>query len=201
MEWLVATGSGQATLLALGLVAGLVALGAIRGSQVLFGPVGVLFGGAYLALGAEGARLRGRPRRLLRLMEVASVVLFLTGAISVMAAALAPPRLGHVIFGATWDTTRQVIVPVGISLLGNCVAAGGLVGLRALAAARASLRARLLGLPIAVLGPVVGGFWGARGFAIGLAVSSWAAAAIWWKQFVGALAADVEVDPVSPFLA
>jgi O-antigen/teichoic acid export membrane protein len=200
LEYAVATGSSQATVLALGAIAGLAALGAIRGTQVFFGPIGVLFGGAYLTFGAEGARLRADPERLNRLMLVCSGALFVVCATSLAIGIVLPRHVGRSLFGDTWDTTRQVLIPVGIAFLGNCVAAGGVVGLRALAAARASLRARLLGLPVAVVAPVVGALWGAHGFAIGLAIATWSAAAIWWRQFVRALAEDLPPAAVIPDL-
>ena len=201
LEYTVATGSSQATVLALGAIAGLAALGAIRGTQVFFGPIGVLFGGAYLTFGAEGARLRAHPERLNRLMLACSGALFVVCAASLAVGIALPRQIGRSLFGDTWDTARQVLIPVGIAFLGNCVAAGGVVGLRALAAARASLRARLLGLPVAVAAPVIGALWGAHGFAIGLAIASWAAAAIWWRQFVRALAEDLPPADVVPDLA
>ena len=123
-------------------------------------------------------------------MAIASAVLLIVGAMFVAGGVLVPRSIGRSLFGVTWDTTHQVIILAGIAVLGNCIAAGALVGLRALAAARASLRARLYGLPFAVVGPVVGAFWGARGFAVGMVVSSWAGALIWWQQFLRALTED-----------
>ena len=54
---------------------------------------------------------------------------------------------------------------------------------------------------MAVAAPVIGALWGAHGFAIGLAIASWAAAAIWWRQFVRALAEDLPPADVVPDLA
>jgi len=186
-EFVVATGSSQLTLIALGAIAGLAALGSIRGAMVFFGPIVVLFGGAYLALGAEGARLAAEPHRLRRLMAYSSVLLFIVALVSLLVGAALPAHIGRIFFGATWSPAQHVLVPVGLSVLGNCVAAGAIVGLRALAAAQASLRGRLIAAPVAVVAPLVGAASGSRGFAMGMAVASWVGALIWWRQFSRAL--------------
>lgn len=188
MEFLTATGAAQATLLGLGTIAGLAALGAVRGAQVFFGPINVLFGGIYLALAAEGRRLRAEPRQLRRVMATASAALIVAGAAWLLVGTAMPISVGRYFFGDTWGPSRQILVPVGLAVLGGGAAAGGIAGLRALAAARASLRARLLGLPVALAVPLVGAVGGARGFALGLAVATWAGAVIWWWQFDRTLA-------------
>lgn len=195
-EFVVASGASQATLVGLGAVAGLAALGAIRGGQIFFGPIAILFSGAYLALGAEGVRLRADPQRLRRIMFKASLVLMVVGAIWLTVGVAVPAGVGRRLFGDTWGTARGVIVPLGACLIGGCAAAGAIVGLRALAAARASLRARLLGLPFVVVCPLVGAVGGARGFATGMALGAWVGAGIWWRQFANALRDRSRASPV-----
>jgi len=190
-EYVAAAGASQLGLLGLGMIAGLAALGAIRGAQVYFGPIAVLFGGIYLALAAEGARLRSEPIKLRRLMAAASVILGLLGVGWVMLGAALPAAVGRRIFGDTWVTARAVLVPMGISLLGGCAASGAIVGLRALAAARESLRARLTCLPIVIVVPLFGALAGAHGFAVGMAIATWAGAGVWWRQFNLALQRSV----------
>ena len=191
-DFAIATGYSQVTLLALGAVAGLAALGAIRGALVFFGPIVVLFGGTYLALGAEGARLKNVPRRLRRMMVYASCVLFLVAMTSLLLGLAIPSHIGRTLFGDTWIPARAVVVPVGLAVLGNCVAAGAVVGLRALAAAKATLRGRLAVAPVAVVAPLIGAMSGARGFAVGMAIASWFGALIWWRQFSRALIQNVK---------
>lgn len=196
-DFLTASGAGHGTLLALGAIAGLVALGALRATQVYFGPINVLFGGIYLALVPEGARLAADPRRLHRLMTLASAALVAASGTWLVVGLLLPDRAGQTLFGASWDGVRTLLVPVGVGVLGGAVAGGGMAGLRALSAAQATLRARVIGLPVLVAAPLVGATAGARGFAFGLAAATWAGAAIWWWQFERALRAPTHLsDPV-----
>jgi hypothetical protein len=186
-EFLAASGAGHGTLLALGAIVDLVALGAVRATQVYFGPINVVFGGIYLALVPEGARLSGDRRRLRRLMGVASVALVVMAGTWLGIGLLLPAQVGTAMFGASWDDASTLLVPIGLGVLGGGVAAGGMAGLRALSAARGSLRARLVGLPLMIGAPLAGASAGARGFAFGLAGAIWAGAAVWWWQFERAL--------------
>lgn len=194
-EFLSATGAAHATLLALGATAGLGALGAVRAAMVYFGPVNVVFGGIFLALVPEGARLRDNRPRLRRLMGLASVGLALLTAAWLAVGLVLPQSLGRATFGATWPAARALLLPAAVGLLGGSLAAGGMAGLRALADARRSLRARLLGLPLLVVAPVAGSAAGAGGFAWGLAAGTWVGAAIWRRQFSVALAAPGPPGP------
>lgn len=186
-EFATSTGAGQGTLLALGAIAGLVAVGAVRAAQVFFGPINVLFGGMYMALVPEGVRLAGDPVRLRRLMILGSLglVAFSTGWL-LLGLAL-PATWGRALLGDTWNNARALLLPVGLGVIGGGAASGAIAGLRALAAARASLHARLLGLPFMVVLPVAGSFLGAREFALGLAIATWASAFVWWRAFDHAL--------------
>ena len=186
-DFLSASGAGQGTLLALGAIAGLLALGALRATQVYFGPINVLFGGIYLALVPEGARLRADRRRLRRLMALASTGLVATATGWLVVGLMLPGGVGQALFGASWDGVRSLLVPVGLGVVGGAVAGGAMAGLRALSAAHATLRARLIALPLLIGAPLAGASAGARGFAFGLAAATWAGAAIWWWQFERAL--------------
>ncbi|HUR17785.1 MAG TPA: hypothetical protein VMZ51_02465 [Acidimicrobiales bacterium] len=182
-EFVAATGAGQATLLGLGAIAGLTALGAVRGAQVFFGPINVLFGGIYLALAAEGSRLRTEPRQLRRLMALASGALMVAGACWLFLGLALPVSAGHHFFGDNWGPSRELLVPVGLAVLGGGAAAGAIAGLRSLAAAQASLRARLYGLPVVLAAPLAAAAKGPKAFAVGLALATWVGAVIWWRQF------------------
>ena len=72
-------------------------------------------------------------------------------------------------------------------------------GLRALGAARQSLRTRLLTIPFSLLLPLGGAAVGGEvGFAAGLAASMWIGGVLWWAAFGkahGAVGVDAEVSP------
>ncbi len=186
-EFATSTGAGQGTLLVLAAGAGLVAVGGVRAAQVFFGPINVLFGGMYMALVPEGVRLADDARRLRRLMVLGSLGVVGVSALWLLVGLALPATSGRALFGDTWDNARSLLLPVGVGVVGGGAASGAIAGLRALAAARASLHARLLGMPLMVVLPVAGAFLGAREFALGLAVATWAGAVVWWRAFDHAL--------------
>jgi uncharacterized membrane protein YfcA len=73
-------------------------------------------------------------------------------------------------------------------MAGTGAVTGAFVGLRALAAARRSLRSRLLVTPFMVAGTLAGAaVAGAPGTAWGAALVTWLSLALWWRQFLEAL--------------
>ncbi len=93
-----------------------------------------------------------------------------------------PRGLGDRLLGGIWRPTYPLVLPVTLSVVGACVSAGATAGLHALAAARRSLRAMVLGsavfLVCGLVGAVTGGAVGAmRGAAvamwIGALLSGW----------------------------
>ena len=88
-----------------------------------------------------------------------------------------PFEIGQALLGDSWASARVVLIPLGLSLVFQGLSGGALVGLRVLADARSSLRARLLdaafGFVFGVGGGLLGGAIGASwGFAAGAAVSA-----------------------------
>jgi hypothetical protein len=166
-------------------VAGIAAVGALRAGEILIGPVYVLFMGGNMVAVAEGARIgRRSPARLARLSLLVSaamsVAAFLWGAVVV----LLPDAIGTRVMGSTWQAAAQVVVPYALVTIGLTASAGPQTGLRALAAARRGLRARLLASPLMLAGAVGGAaVGGAVGAAWGMAAGYWAAAVVWWWQF------------------
>ncbi|MGH9223209.1 MAG: hypothetical protein ACRD2W_05370, partial [Acidimicrobiales bacterium] len=193
VEFLAAGGASYAGLWLLGLVSGLAAVGAVRVAQTIFGPINVLYAGIYLTLVPEGARhARDNPARVSRSMRRASGVLLVTAALATAAALALPAGAGRSLFGDTWAAARPVLLPMGLTLCGSAVMAGALAGLRSLAAARLTLRTRVATIPLTLAGPLAGAFVADEvGFATGLAIGTWLAAALWWSAFKTALSRSV----------
>lgn len=185
LDFLSAAGASQVALFGLGVVAGLPALGAVRAGQIFFGPINVVFTGILLVLVPEGVRLsQVSEYRLLRLAAVSSVVLTLGALAMTGIGILLPESVGESLFGVTWPATATIIPLLGASVAGGGAAAGAYAGLRSLGTAKASLRARLVMLPVAIVAPLVGAVVGdAVGFCAGLTVAAWVAAGIWWRYF------------------
>lgn len=183
------SGASQIRAYGLGAIVGVGAVGVIRGAELLLGPFLAVLMGLSLVTVAESARvLRQAPERLGRFCFLLgagqSVAAVLWGA----ALLLVPDRLGGLVLGDVWSASSELIVPVTLSVAGAGLGTGAAAGLRALAAARRSLRCQLFasacyvagGLGGAVAGGTVGSAWGA-------AAASVCGSAVWWLQLRAAL--------------
>jgi hypothetical protein len=191
VEGIILSGSQQVLLVAISLVAGLASVAAVRAGQVLMNALHIATYGVYLAVVPEGVRLLNRSAAGLRRLCV--VVAVGLGSISLawgLVLVVLPDSIGRALLGDTWTPAHGVIVPLAIVTAGAGVQTGAVVGLRALAAARRSLRARsvssalLFGCGFA--GAIVAGANGtAWGMAIGVSIGS----LVWWLELTRGLAA------------
>jgi O-antigen/teichoic acid export membrane protein len=195
-EFATAQASAQLPMLALGGVSGLATLGAVRASQVFYGPLNTIYSGVYLAVVPEGARIRRDRRRLDRLIRATSAAMATLAAVWMVVGTSLPDSVGRQLFDRTWPGAAEIMVPMGLVMIAGGVMSGGFLGVRSLGNAEASLRARLLGAPGQLVLPLVGAvFGGAVGFALGLAVGRLLAAGIWWSSF-RALAQRPAAEPM-----
>jgi O-antigen/teichoic acid export membrane protein len=179
------SGASQLRMYGLGAIAGLADVGAIRGAELLLGPFLALLMGLNLVAVPEAARvLRRAPEKLARFCLV------LGGTQAIAAAAwglvllfLVPDALGRLILDDVWGPASALILPVSLSVTGAGLVAGAAAGLRALGAARRSLKVQLVasagylgfGLTGAALGGAVGMSWGST-------TAMWCGAVLWWLQ-------------------
>jgi hypothetical protein len=196
IEFVTSNGATQVALVGLGAISGLTALGAVRGAQTFFGPLGVLFNSVLLAVVPGATRLRSAPARLRRLAVVVSAgVCAIAIAWTVIGLGL-PRGAGVQLFGASWDATRRLLLPMGLLFIANGLAGGPYAGLRSLAAAREGLHVRLLSLPLVIAGSLAGAaIAGDAGFTYGLALAAIATVPIYWWQFTRAGARFVAGRP------
>ncbi|MFJ9775015.1 hypothetical protein ACIRVF_27835 [Kitasatospora sp. NPDC101157] len=183
------SGAGQLRAYGLGAIAGVGAVGAVRGAELLQGPFLALLMGLSLVTVAEAARvLRRTPQRLGRFCLLlgggqAGAALLWGAALLLM-----PDRVGHLVLGDVWHSASQLIVPATLGVAGAGLGSGAAAGLRALAAARRSLRCQLFasacylggGLGGAALAGTVGSAWG-------VATATACGSAVWWRQLRAAL--------------
>lgn len=193
-EFAARAGARQVTILALGAIGGFEALGAIRATQVVFGPLHVVLIGANLFAVPEAVRLAGGPVSEVRRFSMRlSATLAALGFCAGLGALLLPGSAGRALVGETWTAARPVLLPQAAIMAGLGASAGALTGLRALAAANRSLAARLLIVPLSVGGGVAGAVvGGAPGAMTGLALANWLGAAVFWRQFDRALGERAE---------
>jgi hypothetical protein len=193
-EWLIGTGVGYLAVLALGPLVSVAAVGAVRGVQVVFGPLNVLYAGAMAVLVPEGVRMR--PQALHRALVQASLLLAGLAVAMVVIALAIPDSLGEAVLGETWSSARELVLPMGIAATFGAIMSGAVVGLRSLRAASASLNARTRLVPVLLGLPLTGGWMsGAVGFAWGSAGAAAVAALVWWHTLHRFLNSPIEVDP------
>ncbi|MGI5136244.1 MULTISPECIES: hypothetical protein [unclassified Streptomyces] len=183
------SGASQLRAYGLGAIVGLGAVGAVRGAELLLGPFLAVLMGLSLVTVPEAARvLRQAPQQLGRFCLLlgggqAAGALLWGGALLLM-----PDRLGELLLGDVWHSAAQLIVMVTLGVAGAGLGTGAAAGLRALGAARRSLRSQLFasacyvggGLGGAALAGTVGSAWG-------VAAATVSGSAVWWLQLRSAL--------------
>ncbi|MHC0429171.1 hypothetical protein ACX6XY_03140 [Streptomyces sp. O3] len=192
------SGASQLRAYGLGALAGVSAVGVIRGAELLLGPFLAVLMGLSLVTVAEAARvLRRAPHRLgafcLLLGGAQAVAALLWGA----ALLLTPDRFGELVLGDVWHGASQLIVPATLGVAGAGLGTGAAAGLRALAAARRSLRCQLFASACYVTGGIGGAVAaGAVGSAWGVAAATACGSAVWWLQLRAALRERRQQDSI-----
>ncbi|MEV5976380.1 hypothetical protein [Streptomyces sp. NPDC052114] len=183
------SGAGQLRAYGLGVIVGVSAVGVVRGAELLLGPFMAILMGLSLVTVAEAARvLRRAPHRLglfcLLLGGVQAVAALLWG----VALLLMPDRLGEFALGDVWNSASGLIVPAVLGVAGAGLGTGAAAGLRALGAARRSLRSQLFASTCYVGGGLGGAaVAGTLGSAWGVAAATVCGSAVWWLHLRSAL--------------
>ncbi|WP_030785414.1 membrane protein [Streptomyces sp. NRRL S-920] len=183
------SGASQLRAYGLGAIVGVGAVGAVRGAELLLGPFLAVLMGLSLVTVAEAARvLRRAPHRLARFClllgggQAAAALLW--GA----ALLLMPDRFGELVLGGVWHSASELIVPATLGVVGAGLGTGAAAGLRALAAARRSLRSQLFASACYVGGGLGGAAAaGTVGSAWGVAAATVGGSAVWWLHLRSAL--------------
>ncbi|MFH9228340.1 hypothetical protein [Streptomyces lydicus] len=183
------SGASQLRAYGLGAIVGLGAVGAVRGAELLLGPFLAVLMGLSLVTVPEAARvLRRAPQQLgkfcLLLGGGQAVGALLWGG----ALLLMPDRLGQFVLGDVWHSSSQLIVPITLGVAGAGLGTGAAAGLRALGAARRSLRCQLFASACYVGGGLGGAaVAGTVGSAWGVATATVSGSAVWWLHLRFAL--------------
>lgn len=183
------SGASQLRAYGLGVIVAVSAVGVIRGAELLLGPFLAVLMGLTLVTVAEAARmLRQAPHRLGRFCLYLGVGQAVGALLWGSVLLLMPDRLGELILGDVWSSASAIIVPVTLGVAGAGLGTGAAAGLRALAAARRSLRCQLFASTFYVCGGLGGAFLaGTAGSAWGVAAAAACSSAVWWQQLRSAL--------------
>ncbi|WP_435853381.1 hypothetical protein [Streptomyces smyrnaeus] len=183
------SGAGQLRAYGLGAIVGVSAVGVVRGAELLLGPFLAVLMGLSLVTVAEAARvLRRSPHRLgtfcllLGGGQAAAALLWGTALL------LMPDRAGELVLGGVWHSASELIVPATLGVAGAGLGTGAAAGLRALGAARRSLRSQLFASTCYVGGGLGGAaVAGTIGSAWGVAAATVCGSAVWWLHLRSAL--------------
>ena len=193
-DFAIMTGAGQASLYVTGAVSGLAAAGALRGAQVLFGPLMVAVTGFRIIALPEGVRLRDDVRQLRRRMsQIAYALVLLALAMTILLVPL-PDRVGRELMGASWMGVKGLLLLTGLSMIARVAGSPASFGLRALADGPRILRARRIDAPLTIALGVSGALYGGSvGAAAGAAVANTLNALVWWAAFLSSMAASSSI--------
>lgn len=177
--------AAQLRMYGLGAIAGLASVGAVRGAQLLLGPfLAVLMGMSLVSVVEAGRVLRRAPHRLARFClllgaaEAGAATLWGIGLLFLL-----PDSVGQALLGEVWPSAAALIVPTTLIVVAGGMSDGATAGLRALGAARNSLRAQLISAVAYVVCGIAGAFIdGANGSAWGVALGVAIAASAAWYQ-------------------
>lgn len=183
VESLAIVGSDVTAQFALAAVAGPAALAPVRGALVALGPVNVVNGGLLFLVTPIVLRGGGADRR--RLHRTCVLFGLVIGVVALSAAAVLsqlPPEVGRQLLGDSWDGAQAALLPMGLATAAYGMQTAAMLGFRAHRITRATMRLRLVLLPVpavlAVLGLHLGGFnGGAYGLFVGALIT---AGVLWW---------------------
>lgn len=187
------SGASQVRMYGLGAIAGLADVGAVRGADLLLGPFVAVLMGVCLVSVPEAARMLQRSHHHLRLFCLllggGQAIGALTWGLALLF--LLPDHVGALVLGSVWEPASALILPVTVMVMGISVSNGAACGLRALGAARRSLRSQLITSAVYVTGGLGGAATaGALGSAWGVAIATVIGAAVWWEQLGAGLHAE-----------
>jgi O-antigen/teichoic acid export membrane protein len=169
--------------------AGLAAAGALRGAQVALGPLNIFNMGITSPAIAESVRMARRsPRRMLHAVALLAVFLVVVFVVWGVGMYMLPASVGEKLLKQSWLPAHSVILPYTAVMAASGMLTAATVGLRAMAASKRSMQARLVTGVLSVAGGCVGAAtYGAVGAALGLAAGLWIGGIQWWIQLVGAV--------------
>jgi O-antigen/teichoic acid export membrane protein len=189
-EALVSMGATQATVFALVTFAGLATAGSLRGAQILLGPIQVVLMGIGITAVPEGIRLMHRSGLGALRKPAVAVSLLMSAAALVWGLLVSslPDQVGVALLGETWASASALLLPMAIVVAISTLSLGAEIGLRVLADARGSLRARTVEAVSQTVGGVIGAWrFGALGSVFGLALGGVLGVVAHWSMFLASI--------------
>ena len=193
------SGARQLRFVILGGLISLAAVGQVRAAEMLMGPfLVILMGMSQVAVPEASHILRTAPERLGRFCLMFGTVQSTAAAVwGGMMLLLLPHGLGDALLGSLWQPVSVLLPAVILGMCFGGFEVGAAAGVRALGAARRSLRAQLSFSALYLLGGAVGAVVaGAQGTCVGVAIATGLGAIVWWYQLQRARAEHAQVREV-----
>ena len=175
------------------------ALGAVRGTLLLYGPMLQFQVAAIAACVAEVSRLSVGSPEVSKHVNRTTVLTTALAAVNLAVLLVLPGHLGRLVLGDTWAECSALLLPAGIQkvlLSFNSGARAGLLGLRAV---RKSLRFDIVGtvmtLSFTITGAAIGGLVTAFWF---LVAEQFLESALWWIVYLDHVRRGSPGDDVVP---
>lgn len=183
-DYAVNLGAFNIVVASLGFLGKITIAGAIRGAQVLLGPLRTLLYSAHSAGLAEiSRRAKSQPSGVIRVGIIVAVALGGSAALVTIGLMLLPNEFGQRLLGDTWPSARSVLPFIGLMLTAIGVGSGAGLSLQAQGLARANLRASTWQVPFTLVLPLAGlPLAGGIGVAAGLALAEGFGALYLWIQ-------------------
>ena len=175
----------QATMLLITVIASVEVIGALRGAQVVLGPITLVAVGLFSFALPEFSRRRDHmtERGWLRAAVLLSTVVTVAGLGWGLIVLLLPASAGAAILGQTWTGTYAVLLASVVGQAGAAISIGPATMLYAMQRANVTIRIHALQAPMTVTFGVGGVLLaGAQGAAWGMAAAFWAVVPLWWMR-------------------
>lgn len=195
------SGAGQLRVYGVGVIAGLAAVGTVRGAELILGPFLLIMSGVGLVAVPEAVRVFRKSvnslhRFCLLLGGAQAGAAMLWGLVLLL---VLPDDVGRQLLGEVWDESSKLIIPATLGVMGASFCTGAAAGLRAMGMARRSVRAQLTAATLYVsLGLVGAGLGDALGSAWGVAIATFTGALIWWAYLTAGIAEANDVTTKQP---
>jgi hypothetical protein len=167
-------------------LAGLRATAALRGAQVVLGPVNVLTAGVSVYLVQQARRSYDTTPTTFPFVMFTRSATVATGVMALcLCVYLVPDRLGELLLDDVWYSARPIVLPMAFVTATSAMNFGATTGLRVIGEAARSFRVRVVVAPaILTVVAVACATGGVLAAVVAQAVIGAVATSIWWATFV-----------------